>query len=956
MPNNEGNRYYWSLHSENATGENVGAVLDDLSDIKVTPEEQLDDQHKAIIVEYDEDLGRNKFKLGAAGGKVIIPGNEDQIVAANGHGDAKPNSGYLYSKMSSIGENFSSASLLESKLPAMKIELAGTNSTENYWGSPHSGILAMTWNPLMQLLGDAVKGSPVFSMRGKGIIDIDGGIAYHQNGMRKNRPYGDHIPWLSEQAENYYSQVVSPFDTGKYLGNDDLVYPYFMMKESATVLLEGSSLLHICGGSSLFMDGNADVRISGGYTNGGNMFQKGRTYINIDPGSTFIMSPLYYDEYAHTSKMANHSPLFIVTPGANETLGQIIVSAQGEYTNAGEYGSDGNYAFGGLMDTIDNPGINNMAGFRGGLTMGDTSTYPDRRFLREKLNIGDGSTSSLYGMLSGVQQPTLALQGKTNIIIGDHGVFGARIGAESGGAIGIDWTTYGNTGIKIGSSSGAVGIYEIIPAANTVTHFKFGPAAEARTAIAIEPNGSFSYKMSPGAVCGISYTPSYSDVVFQQNSFEAIFDSKDMFISTDGLTRVELRDEAIIQMKGKEHKTDCGVRVETASDTFEIVTITDYTGMTIEDLSEHDYEDFQTELNKIAGFSTQKRWNIAGGNMTSREYYPDRYYIKLEGFTETETGSSRYYCFRYWNANNYTYNFSTMYGWPEFQNWLHRNYGPNATVTNGVMKYVYSAEGGGYEMYFSGTINNIQVGINSTTQYPIGTAYGDLSSADQRKISSIYKNRDAATVVANDVRTDMKYYTDITGFTYTTNSQHGENWKPPIQIRENGPVFQLYDNANICMRNKYVGSSVNFTYMLDSPTETYDFTQSQYDVITQFLNSSDYDTFLNGIEPSMDTYHGVKEELSEIISIAEGDDENPGTKLFITYVIRDEGKENHIIGNETDPVIEMTGGSELRLYNGVKIKAITEWDRTTITFSGTQDEGEVSFTINELRALKNLLT
>jgi len=106
----------------------------------------------------------------------------------------------------------------------------------------------------------------------------------------------------------------------------------------------------------------------------------------------------------------------------------------------------------------------------------------------------------------------------------------------------------------------------------------------------------------------------------------------------------------------------------------------------------------------------------------------------------------------------------------------------------------------------------------------------------------------------------------------------------------------------------------------------------------------------------MNTYHGIKQELSEIISITEGDDENPGTKLFITYVIRDEGKENHVIGNEADPIIEMTGGSELRLYNGAKIKAITEWDRTTVTFSGTQDEGEVSFTIDELRALKNLLT
>lgn len=95
MPNNEGNKYYWGLHSKNATGENVGAVLDDLSNIEVTPEEGLDDEHKAIIVEYDEDLGRNKFKLGAAGSK--IPGSDNQILVADGQGNAKANTGvYIF--------------------------------------------------------------------------------------------------------------------------------------------------------------------------------------------------------------------------------------------------------------------------------------------------------------------------------------------------------------------------------------------------------------------------------------------------------------------------------------------------------------------------------------------------------------------------------------------------------------------------------------------------------------------------------------------------------------------------------------------------------------------------------------------------------------------------------------------------------------------------------------------
>jgi len=48
-------------------------------------------------------------------------------------------------------------------------------------------------------------------------------------------------------------------------------------------------------------------------------------------------------------------------------------------------------------------GFSDMAGFSGGNSMGDTSTYPNRRFPRAKLNVTSGSTSTLYDMLSGVE-------------------------------------------------------------------------------------------------------------------------------------------------------------------------------------------------------------------------------------------------------------------------------------------------------------------------------------------------------------------------------------------------------------------------------------------------------------------------------------------------------------------------------------------------------------------------
>lgn len=54
-------------------------------------------------------------------------------------------------------------------------------------------------------------------------------------------------------------------------------------------------------------------------------------------------------------------------------------------------------------------------------------------------------------------------------------------------------------------------------------------------------------------------------------------------------------------------------------------------------------------------------------------------------------------------------------------------------------------------------------------------------------------------------------------------------------------------------------------------------------------------------------------------------------------------------------VFEMNGQSELRLHNGATITAETISGVTTITFGGTQVEGQVSFTIAELKALKALL-
>ena len=142
------------------------------------------------------------------------------------------------------------------------------------------------------------------------------------------------------------------------------------------------------------------------------------------------------------------------------------------------------------------------------------------------------------------------LQGKTNFIIGDEGTVGVRMAAENGGQIGIDWTTAGQVGIKMGSESGAVGIYEIVPAANSLTRFKFGPDEDCYSAIAIEPHGIFSYKVAPEAVCGINFTPAYTDIVSQWHAFEGTFEGNQVYAQVEGNSHFEFLDDSTVIMRG----------------------------------------------------------------------------------------------------------------------------------------------------------------------------------------------------------------------------------------------------------------------------------------------------------------------------------------------------------------------------------------------------------------------
>lgn len=871
---------------------------------------------------------------------MTIPGAKDQLVAADGNGNAKANAGMFYSKYDSSNYH----SILQSPTPFVTIK-SSSSTTENYWDSSHPLTLNMEHAPLLQFIGSNQYGSPVLSMNGRGVVDIFGGRAGNYNPVNTTRKCSYDTNYISYQAYNYYNGVYSPFDTTKKLCEEELVYPLLQFKDSSTVLMEGCSLIHMSGGSSLFMDGNADVRINGSYVNHGNEYQNwGRTYVDINPGSRVILTSSYRGGGTQSSP-TDYVPLISMTCGGvdgtalgGDIDGQLILSCQESPTF-----STGSNLYSSVAPSILKfSGMNNALDFVGNNTHGSSSYH----YVRNHLTTGDGNTSGIINQLSNVRQPSIMLQGRSHFCVGDQGIVGVKMAASSGGAIAIDWTSQGVTGMKIGSGSGALGFYEFTPNPGSRTRFKFSPDSGASTAIAIEPSGIFSLKIDPGAVCGIGFTSRYTDIAYQWQMLDCTINSNDAYAEIGGFNRVELRDETIIHMKGSSHKSDQRYRVSTyTGNQILFQSTTNYDGMTIEDLSSTDFDAFNTELAKQGDFSQTKWYYESGGTITSQEYYPDKYAIVVEGFSKTFSGSNTFTV----SSKDYYSSITSLQNSTDYQDSIASKYGANATVSGASIRnrqYSY----GYYYYYLNGTISNARCSANCTTQYALDIPYADLASTDKTKFDFNSWTSTNAKVIENNVRWDMKYYNYVTNFTYRTATQNGEDWAAPIQQREKGPVFQMYDRSNICMRNKDVNSSAQFTYMLNDPVETYDFTQSQYEVITQFLNSADYTTFLANVSFNIDN------NLSEIISLAEGDVDNPGTKLFITYTQKWEDKENHVIGNGTDPVIEMTGGSELRLYNGATIKAITEWDKTTITFSGTADEGEVSFTIDELRDLKRMIS
>lgn len=210
------------------------------------------------------------------------------------------------------------------------------------------------------------------------------------------------------------------------------------------------------------------------------------------------------------------------------------------------------------------------------------------------------------------------------------------------------------------------------------------------------------------------------------------------------------------------------------------------------------------------------------------------------------------------------------------------------------------------------------------------------------------------------IRESMKEALKDSGLIYITTS----TWISTKEQMYARPEYIAFVNSINSSTDKDYGGLMSFRYTQNTVSGnrewelhyyytrkwTFTTTADEFDLtdnnaaLYAFKNSSYYSTFIGDIESGY--------ELDYIDYISQVD----STTYQIHYFAKEAGTTNHVESSGLAPVVEITDESELRLYGGAKIKAETECGETIVTITGASNEGSVSFTIAQLKALKALIS
>lgn len=896
------------------------------------------ENHLYIVEEtsipYRYDVETEQFY--PLGKDMVIPGQNNQVVVADGQEKAKANTGGFYA--------FGSDNISKMDFGYSELELKSLTeyAPDTYWGlNKNEAKIHLKGNPLLQMINQE-NGGPIISMLGRGIIDFKGdhnSFGDCTNYNQAQRKQSSQPTWMSENAYAVYRNTRSPF-SDKDMDEEDAIYPLLSLKHCATIQATDTALAQFTGGSSLIVGGNADVVIRGADDMGKPSSRYGRTRVDIEPGSHFIMQMSNSQQYPT-------APFFLME--SYEGGGQILLSTSlkattGRWTNFREGDEDFNgiKLFKGYSDILTGFSSSNIFG-NGGKIWFSLGGYGIR-------------TTDFHSYMEDYKNTTCLLQGNTNLVIGDSGHIGMRIGPDSGGDILVDWTPDENTMtyIKFGGATGSAQSYLIEPEANAVQSVKFGTHAGGATILNIVPHGSTSFQFSPENIFGMTVTPSSTNIMCQWKHLTGIFEGQDVFIQIEDNIHKEMLNNSVLIQKGYSDSP-----INDSDTTIDInkerkVHLTNF-------YIPSSYNNFEDYYNANDNNKTIFLSAIMHIDSLSESFIPDQYtnnYVKV-----TNSYKRNMYKTRLSFNNNYDYvdmiiSYASDTLYTKEENFRASAYYGAFAATYEISSRVSSVRDSkllGYyngKYYYQAVLNVFVQSFFCYTfkQYSSGTVYSKLDSEDKYLIAQQlhlkdYKFGDKLIVVQSaPIQVSNPEYQIITSV------QHlGEDWSRPIQQggenrSANGSIIQTYDASNFLMCSnlpKASYSGVNIDVANDYTGYT-----NKRELVIAFKNSADYDTFLNSIP----IFSG--RELWDIYDIIV----KTSTTVTVLYTTKKLGWDAHLKSVADNPVLELTGQSELRLYDDIYIKGEVEYGTPVYTFGDSKHpEDQVSFTLDELKYLKRFI-
>jgi hypothetical protein len=263
--------------------------------------------------------------------------------------------------------------------------------------------------------------------------------------------------------------------------------------------------------------------------------------------------------------------------------------------------------------------------------------------------------------------------------------------------------------------------------------------------------------------------------------------------------------------------------------------------------------------------------------------------------------------------------------------------------------YSNSPSSGGMLNYPGEDLSSLDPATQAAIKNKIGTSYTSSSYGVWDWSNATFANDYAVT---ETVRYSVSTTSNYTG---NTETHLGKNWYGPIQTADRvgtkdwdrSPIIQAYGPVNICVREKY-SPGLEYNTTITTSENEFDLTDMNQ-AIRDFVASSHYQELLDYIS---NNYSG-----KELYYINRINTTASSTQYVVYFFLKEDDWDLEVASTTNVPVVDVTEGSELRMYGGAKIKAVTKYGETVYEFSSADsDEESVSFTLAELKALKNLLS